>query len=46
MPSLKSSKRYNKYTILQVVPALVSGGVERGTIEVANILKFLVILLS
>lgn len=41
MPSLKSSKRYNKYTILQVVPALVSGGVERGTIEVAKYLKIL-----
>ncbi|MGX6959935.1 MAG: glycosyltransferase family 4 protein [Rickettsia endosymbiont of Pentastiridius leporinus] len=39
MPSLKS--RYNKYTILQVVPALVSGGVERGTIEVAKYLKSL-----
>ena len=39
MPSLKSSKKYNKYTILQVVPALVSGGVERGTIEVAKYLK-------
>ncbi|XVN41152.1 MAG: glycosyltransferase family 4 protein [Rickettsia endosymbiont of Argas persicus] len=41
MPLLKSSKRYNKYTILQVVPALVSGGVERGTIEVAKYLKIL-----
>ncbi|MCC8377894.1 MAG: glycosyltransferase family 4 protein [Rickettsia endosymbiont of Graphium doson] len=41
MPSLNSSKRYNKYTILQVVPALVSGGVERGTIEVAKYLKVL-----
>ena len=41
MHSLKSSKRYNKYTILQVVPALVSGGVERGTIEVAKYLKIL-----
>ena len=41
MPSLKLSKRYNKFTILQVVPALVSGGVERGTIEVAKYLKSL-----
>lgn len=41
MPSLNSNKRYNKYTILQVVPALVSGGVERGTIEVAKYLKIL-----
>jgi glycosyltransferase involved in cell wall biosynthesis len=29
----------NKKTILQVVPALVSGGVERGTIEIAKFLK-------
>jgi len=32
-------KQYNKYTILQVVPSLVAGGVERGTIEVAKHLK-------
>ncbi|MDR0296914.1 MAG: glycosyltransferase family 4 protein [Rickettsia sp.] len=32
-------KRYHKPTILQVVPALFSGGVERGTIEVAKMLK-------
>ncbi|WP_342270332.1 glycosyltransferase family 4 protein [Rickettsia endosymbiont of Orchestes rusci] len=41
MSSSDSTKRYNKYTILQVVPALVSGGVERGTIEVAKHLKLL-----
>ena len=35
-----SSKRYHKPTILQVVPSLYSGGVERGTIEVAkNLIK-------
>lgn len=34
-----SSKRYHKATILQVVPALYSGGVERGTVEVAKRLK-------
>lgn len=32
-------KRYHKPTILQVVPALFSGGVERGTIEIAKMLK-------
>lgn len=35
MPPLK----YHKKTILQVVPALVSGGVERGTIDIAGKLK-------
>jgi glycosyltransferase involved in cell wall biosynthesis len=39
MPALAATQRYNKYTILQVVPTLVSGGVERGTIEVAKYLK-------
>ena len=29
-------KKYHKKTILQVVPSLVSGGVERGTLEVAK----------
>lgn len=29
-------KKYHKKTILQVVPALVSGGVERGTLEIAK----------
>jgi glycosyltransferase involved in cell wall biosynthesis len=29
-------KKYQKKTILQVVPALISGGVERGTIEIAK----------
>ncbi len=33
------NKKYHKKTILQVVPALVSGGVERGTIEIAKYLK-------
>jgi glycosyltransferase involved in cell wall biosynthesis len=33
-------KKYHKKTILQVVPALTSGGVERGTLEIArNIVK-------
>ncbi|RYE06030.1 MAG: glycosyltransferase [Rickettsiaceae bacterium] len=32
-------KEYHKKTVLQVVPALVSGGVERGTIEIAKKLK-------
>lgn len=41
MPFKNLSKQYNKYTILQVVPALVSGGVERGTIEVAKHLRSL-----
>lgn len=35
----KSPKQYHKPTILQVVPALFSGGVERGTIEIAKMLK-------
>lgn len=30
------NKKYQKKTILQVVPALISGGVERGTIEIAK----------
>lgn len=29
-------KEYQKKTILQVVPALISGGVERGTLEIAK----------
>ena len=29
-------KKYHKKTILQVVPALISGGVERGTLEIAK----------
>lgn len=33
------SEGYQKKTILQVVPALVSGGVERGTVEIAQKLK-------
>lgn len=36
MSASDSSKRYHKATILQVVPSLYSGGVERGTIEVAK----------
>ncbi|WP_341756245.1 MULTISPECIES: glycosyltransferase family 4 protein [unclassified Candidatus Tisiphia] len=39
MISSDSPKRYHKPTVLQVVPALLSGGVERGTIEVAKMLK-------
>ncbi|WP_425363907.1 glycosyltransferase family 4 protein [Candidatus Tisiphia endosymbiont of Hybos culiciformis] len=39
MISSNSPKRYHKPTVLQVVPALFSGGVERGTIEVAKMLK-------
>ena len=31
-----STEEYHKKTILQVVPALVSGGVERGTLEIAK----------
>jgi glycosyltransferase involved in cell wall biosynthesis len=31
-----NTKKYHKKTILQVVPALVSGGVERGTLEIAK----------
>ena len=31
-----SIEEYHKKTILQVVPALVSGGVERGTLEIAK----------
>lgn len=30
------SKNYHKHTILQVVPSLVAGGVERGAIEIAK----------
>ena len=33
---MTTNKSYHKKTILQVVPALVSGGVERGTIEIAK----------
>jgi len=32
----KYHKRHYKKTILQVVPALISGGVERGTLEIAK----------
>lgn len=35
MSSSVSTKQYHKKTVLQVVPALVSGGVERGTVEIA-----------
>ncbi len=38
MKSTSTDKKYHKKTILQVVPALVSGGVERGTIEIAKYL--------
>ena len=31
-----NTQKYHTKTILQVVPALVSGGVERGTLEIAN----------
>ena len=31
-----TDKKYQKKTILQVVPALISGGVERGTLEIAK----------
>ncbi len=33
---MSTNQKYHKKTILQVVPALVSGGVERGTIEIAK----------
>ncbi len=33
---MSTNKKYQKKTILQVVPALVSGGVERGTLEIAK----------
>lgn len=33
---MDTDKKYHKKTILQVVPALVSGGVERGTLEIAK----------
>lgn len=36
MSSVVDTKGRRKKTILQVVPALVSGGVERGTIEIAG----------
>ena len=36
MSEIIKTKEYHKKTILQVVPALVSGGVERGTIEIAR----------
>lgn len=39
MSVISKSQEYQKKTILQVVPALVSGGVERGTIEIAKKLK-------
>lgn len=39
MTSINLTQRYHKPTILQVVPSLFSGGVERGTIEVAKMLK-------
>ena len=32
----RKSKDYHKATILQVVPSLIAGGVERGTIEIAK----------
>lgn len=39
MSTTKDNKQYSsKKTILQVVPTLVSGGVERGTIEIAKTL--------
>lgn len=34
-----TTQGYHKKTILQVIPSLVSGGVERGTIEIARKLK-------
>ena len=38
---MSTDKKYQKKTILQVVPALISGGVERGTLEIAkNIASF------
>lgn len=39
MTLLNSEKQYHKATILQVLPSLYSGGVERGTIEVSKMLK-------
>ena len=33
---MSTDKKYQKKTILQVVPALISGGVERGTLEIAK----------
>ena len=33
---MTTDKKYHKKTILQVVPALISGGVERGTLEIAK----------
>lgn len=39
MTSLKTSKQSNrKKTILQVVPSLIAGGVERGTVDIAKAL--------
>lgn len=35
---MNQEKKYQNKTILQVVPALVSGGVERGTLEIAKTL--------
>lgn len=40
MSEIIKTKEYHKKTILQVVPALVSGGVERGTIEIAGKLSY------
>lgn len=34
--TMKIDKKYHKKTIMQVVPALISGGVERGTLEIAK----------
>lgn len=39
MSSPISNTKYHKKTILQVLPSLISGGVERGTIELAKRLK-------
>lgn len=33
---MTDDRKYHKKTILQVVPALISGGVERGTLEIAR----------
>jgi len=33
---MTTDQKYQKKTILQVVPALISGGVERGTLEIAK----------
>ena len=39
VPVNNNHPEYHKKTILQVLPSLVSGGVERGTIELARKLK-------